>query len=57
MPDTRGLAVFLTTNRNEFRAVDHGCLADDVRQKARELSISLAKKTLGSSQEARVFLP
>jgi hypothetical protein len=46
----------LTTNRNEFRAVDHGCLADDVRQKARELSISLAKKTLGQSQEPRVFL-
>jgi len=41
------LLFFVPTNRNELRAADHGCLADDVRQKARELSISRAKKTLG----------
>jgi hypothetical protein len=38
---------FVPTNRDELRAADHGCPAHDVRQSARELSISLAKKTLG----------
>jgi hypothetical protein len=56
MPDTRGLAVFVPANRDELRAADHGCLARDVRQSARELSISLAKKTLGEWQEPGVFL-